>query len=303
MIMRSDVLDPITTSSPRSTKSEEIMNRPLFCLVSFFSTAAMAAPIQGTMSQTQSDVCLLRKNGGTGAQWGYFCGYTYNEVGKVTCNGDGTCSGSNHFNGMQTAPRPVDDRDIRHFSASSTNNALSNTTREWLHAPPGSTVDIGTCDVPGSSGSGDTYIRLFDSEGVQVAVNDDGTGCGYLSKLSYVVPDFSNGLYEIRAGCYGSSSCSGMVAYEVESPWTQWIDYDNQSGSGDYETIAALVSSGWLDGSCAEPIDIECQTTSGQDWQYARDAYHCSTGSGGYCVNSEQAGGYCEDYRVRFICP
>ncbi len=68
------------------------------------------------------------------------------------------------------------------------------------HSPP-----------PHTSGTGDTYLRLFNPSGVQVASNDDS--CGRLSFASHAAT--ASGTYQIRAGCYSSNSCSGTVAYTI----------------------------------------------------------------------------------------
>jgi hypothetical protein len=42
---------------------------------------------------------------------------------------------------------------------------------------------------------------------------------------------------------------------------------------------------------------------SGQDFRLTGAVrYHCNQRIGGYCVNSEQNGGYCKDYKVRYLC-
>ena len=45
--------------------------------------------------------------------------------------------------------------------------------------------------------------------------------------------------------------------------WTRWLDRDNPSGSGDWETLRDFPQSQ----VCPKPIGIECQTTSGQPYQ------------------------------------
>ncbi len=74
----------------------------------------------------------------------------------------------------------------------------------------GDTIAVGTCTVPGSSGSGDTVLRL-QLNGVDVAFSDDA--CGTLSYFSVSVT--TSGVYTIRQGCFGSGSCSGTVAYVI----------------------------------------------------------------------------------------
>lgn len=82
--------------------------------------------------------------------------------------------------------------------------------------------------------------------------------------------------------------------------WTGWLDRDNASGSGDWETLNLLAADGL---TCSNPVGIQCQTTSGVDWTSAGEVYTCSVSSGGICRNADQSDGYCQDYRVRFLCP
>ena len=45
--------------------------------------------------------------------------------------------------------------------------------------------------------------------------------------------------------------------------WTRWLDRDNPSGTGDYETLQNFPQSQ----VCPKPVGIECRTTSGQPYQ------------------------------------
>ena len=63
------------------------------------------------------------------------------------------------------------------------------------------------------------YLRLFQcGTATQLTFNDDGAGfsgvCGLGSKMTYAVP--ADGCFEVRAGCSGSSSCSGTLVIERE---------------------------------------------------------------------------------------
>jgi Zn-dependent metalloprotease len=98
------------------------------------------------------------------------------------------------------------------YSASNTNSAQQNTVNQNVTINAGQTIQLGTCTVPGSSGTGDTYLRLYNPSGVQVASNDDS--CGTLSFASHAAT--VSGTFQIRAGCYSSNSCSGTVAYTVQ---------------------------------------------------------------------------------------
>jgi microsomal dipeptidase-like Zn-dependent dipeptidase len=98
------------------------------------------------------------------------------------------------------------------YSASNTNSAQQNTPTKNVLLSAGQTIQLGTCTVSGSSGSGDTYLRLYGPAGTQVASNDDS--CGVLSYLSYTASQA--GTYQIRAGCYSGNSCGGTVGYTIQ---------------------------------------------------------------------------------------
>ncbi|QSQ22182.1 trypsin-like peptidase domain-containing protein [Pyxidicoccus parkwayensis] len=97
------------------------------------------------------------------------------------------------------------------FTATNTNSAQQNTTNRNVTLAAGQTLNFGTCSVAGASGTGDTYLRLYNGT-TQVASNDDS--CGTLSFASFKAT--TAGTYQIRAGCYSSGSCSGTVAYTIQ---------------------------------------------------------------------------------------
>lgn len=102
------------------------------------------------------------------------------------------------------------------FSASNTNSAQQNTYNHFVFVEPGQTLDYGTCAVPGSAGTGDTYLRVLTPWGVQVSATDDAGGtCGALSHTTFTAPALTGALYEVRAGCYSSGSCSGTLSYTL----------------------------------------------------------------------------------------
>jgi hypothetical protein len=109
-------------------------------------------------------------------------------------------------------PAPTSNRGSFYYEASNTNDAQENTHNYSLYLYAGQVFTVGTCGVPGASGSGDTYLRIKDPSGTEIAKNDDaGSSCGLLSNISIVVPE--TGTYVIRAGCYYTGSCSGTVAF------------------------------------------------------------------------------------------
>ncbi|QDE87955.1 serine protease [Myxococcus xanthus] len=99
------------------------------------------------------------------------------------------------------------------FSATNTNSAQQNTTNVSVTLAAGQTLSFGTCTLPQATGTGDTYLRLYNTAtNTQVAANDDA--CSRLSYVSFTAP--SAGTYQMRAGCYSSGSCSGTVAYSIQ---------------------------------------------------------------------------------------
>jgi len=99
------------------------------------------------------------------------------------------------------------------FSASNTNSAQQNTVNRSITANAGQTITVGTCGMTGATFSGDTYLRLYGTTNAQVASNDDSCS-GVGSKLTFTAT--TTGTYQIRAGCYSSTSCSGTVAWTVQ---------------------------------------------------------------------------------------
>jgi len=94
------------------------------------------------------------------------------------------------------------------FSAADTADALQNTATFALQLNAGETVLIGTCGLVGASYEGDTYLRLL-WQGDEVAENDDG--CAGLGSQIAFTPTVS-GTYELHAGCFDDSECSGVIA-------------------------------------------------------------------------------------------
>jgi hypothetical protein len=136
---------------------------------------------------------------------------------RAGCGGSFGCSGTvawEVIGGTPLPPPPPPTVGSFPYSATNTNSATQNTTNVDVPAAAGQTIAVGTCTLPGASGTGDTYLRLYDATGSQVAYNDDR--CGLLSSLTYVVPAGKAGTYQVRAGCYSSGTCGGTVAYTVQ---------------------------------------------------------------------------------------
>jgi len=67
---------------------------------------------------------------------------------------------------------------------------------------------------PGTTFTGDTYLRLYGPSTTQVAASDNGCFNGYASRLTFT--SITSGTYQIREGCYFTYSCSGTVDWTIQ---------------------------------------------------------------------------------------
>ena len=82
--------------------------------------------------------------------------------------------------------------------------------------------------------------------------------------------------------------------------WTDWLDFDNPGGNGDYETLDLHQTNNNV---CTAPVDIECRVVStGADASTTGQTVTCTPQQGFSCVNAQNTG-VCLDYEVRFLCP
>ena len=99
-----------------------------------------------------------------------------------------------------------------------------------------------------------------------------------------VVSPVINGTIETGDGCTGEGH-----------EWTNWLNSDNSDGAGDFEYIHSFSSSE----ACENPTAIRAASTgAGGDWPV-----HIDLSMGFWCVNSEQGGGVCADFKVQMCCP
>lgn len=137
-------------------------------------------------------------------------------VYRVTTSGSyqirGGCTGSSSCTGTVTWNIVSVDGSFP-FSASNTSSAQQNTVDAYVWVQTGRKLTAGTCGLAGSSAVGDTYLRIYDNNGAQVAANDDACG-GLASNVSYTSTAYVS--YRIRAGCYSSTSCSGTVVWTIQ---------------------------------------------------------------------------------------
>jgi hypothetical protein len=130
------------------------------------------------------------------------------------CNGSTSCSGTT-----------VVSRRKGHFqySATNTNHGNQGTTNRDYWMVAGRWIRVSTCSVDAATAAhtGDTFLRLYRKDGAntfEVKSNDDSlhcsANCDVGSTILYQVP--SDGYYQVRAGCYGNTACSGTVAVYAE---------------------------------------------------------------------------------------
>ncbi len=115
-------------------------------------------------------------------------------------------------NGEPPPPPPPPPENSFDFNATNTNSAQQNTTNHVIALTAGQTLTVATCGLTGANFSGDTYLRLRNAAGTEVAANDDACG-GRGSSITFTAT--TSGNHEVRAGCYSSGTCSGRVVWEI----------------------------------------------------------------------------------------
>ncbi|NPC87236.1 serine protease, partial [Pyxidicoccus fallax] len=165
----------------------------------------------GTEVGANDDACS-----GRGSSISFTAASTGNFEIRAGCYSSGSCGGTVVWTIEGGTPPPTGGSGSQAFTASNTNSAQQNTTNANITLAAGQTIRYGTCTVTGASGTGDTYLRLYNAAGAQVSFNDDGTNCGTLSYGSYTVPANAGGTYQLRIGCYSSNSCSGTAAWTIQ---------------------------------------------------------------------------------------
>ncbi|WP_095978981.1 PPC domain-containing protein [Melittangium boletus] len=121
------------------------------------------------------------------------------------CYANGACGGTVSFRVTSGPTSPL------YYVAANTNNAQQNTVNRSFTLDIGDMVEVGTCDLPGASATGDTSLRLFGG-GTQVMSNNDACG----GKASFIRHRATTrGTYELRAGCNSRGSCAGTVIFRI----------------------------------------------------------------------------------------
>ncbi|XP_051735886.1 uncharacterized protein si:dkey-205h13.2 isoform X4 [Ctenopharyngodon idella] len=102
--------------------------------------------------------------------------------------------------------------------------------------------------------------------------------------------------YRVRFTCPASFCGTKCV--------TRWFDSDNPNTNGsDSELLTTLLGlyPGYI---CPNPLGIEAQTISGLPASQTGNIFQVYNPTSGFsCVNANQGGGFCADYKVRFACP
>ncbi len=123
----------------------------------------------------------------------------FEQGGSPDCN-EGTDTGYNHPS-------------MLNYSASYTYSATQSSPQFSLILAGGATYQISTCGKT----STDTYLRLKDAAGSEVAYNDDDYGCGYNRASTINVTPNTSGTYTLHAGCYSTNACNAKVWVKLVS--------------------------------------------------------------------------------------
>jgi hypothetical protein len=108
-------------------------------------------------------------------------------------------------------------------------------------------------------------------------------------------------LSDAHGRTFNRSTTRNIQVVAATGTWTGWMNRDDPSGSGDWETLADLRATNNICNGAA-PIGIDCRTLSGVDWRNTGEVYTCDPAQGGICQNNLQTDGSCQDYQVRFLC-
>jgi hypothetical protein len=198
--------------------SSDITNVQVTCTTNRFTIGGTVSGLTGTglvLGNNGGDAFAIASNGAFTFPTPLPSGTTYavtvltNPSGELCTvqNGSGTVAASNVTNVTVTCRGPSGSFD---YSAANTSSATQNTVNVDIPIAAGQTLLIGTCGVPGSSGIGDTFLRLFDPSGTEVVASDDACG-GLLTNFTFTAA--TTGTFQVRAGCFSSLSCSGTVAF------------------------------------------------------------------------------------------
>jgi len=168
------------------------------------------------------------------------------------------------------------------YSASDTDSAQQNTIDETFYAC--GNVRISTCTEYGGAYTSDTYLRLFDSSGVEVAYSDDDSDYGYCSTIRHWFEDCDT--ITIAMGCFDSGSCTGS---------TSILYYDQDTSSYDSPYYDDASSSGFYADDDGGGTD-DTATYYADDNNYADDDYFTDDYTEQFFTKYSEAGYYVDDY-------
>lgn len=98
------------------------------------------------------------------------------------------------------------------FDVTNTMSATQNTVDIQIPTGTAMAIQCGTCNLPGTVCNGDSFIRLFDPNGVEVAFNDDD----YLTSASFISYDIvTPGTHILKVGAYAAQSCTGVAGWQL----------------------------------------------------------------------------------------
>ncbi|XP_041952227.1 cartilage intermediate layer protein 1-like [Alosa sapidissima] len=84
--------------------------------------------------------------------------------------------------------------------------------------------------------------------------------------------------------------------------WTDWMDHDDPTGTGDSETVSDLKTE-HPKTMCPNPTAIEVASVDGISLADAGNVFYANDHiTGLICKNADQERCFCRDYKVRFIC-
>ena len=102
------------------------------------------------------------------------------------------------------------------YFADMTNSDTVRAPAIGVYACPGTTFTVSTCPVvPGAFCQGDTYLRMFSSDGTLVAENDNGAGpCGLCAQFTFTGVGGCQ-VYSVAEGCASNRQCNGIVGIQA----------------------------------------------------------------------------------------
>ncbi|WP_224240193.1 serine protease [Hyalangium gracile] len=159
-----------------------------------------------TQVAANDDAC-----GGSGSSLTFTAATAGNYEIRAGCYNNTSCGGTVVWDIVDGQPPPTGNTYT--YSATNTNSAQQSTVNQSVTLAAGQKITLGTCGLAGATFTGDTYLRLYSPANAQVASNDDACS-GRGSSLSFTAT--TAGTYQIRAGCYSNTSCTGTVAWTIQ---------------------------------------------------------------------------------------